>query len=680
MMRWKAMNGLELLGLPPISDDDIRRVPQLLDLPKDAFFGEDGKDPRRDVLRLMDSMDVAACPGSGKTTLLVAKLAILADKWRHRTRGICVLSHTNSARDQIETRLGKTSVGRYLLSYPHFIGTIHAFVDEFLALPWLRSLGYPVTMINTEVCQQKRWCKLSKGTRKFLEKKLKDTDGSSIRITDTSFDVAKRKGPFPFDRTDWKYKEISRACRQATKEGYYCYDDMFIWARDAINRVPWLIGVIRDRFPLLFIDETQDNSEVQSDILHRIFMKGDHSVVRQRFGDANQAVFDFVGATGAMTDEFPNDAVKKELPNSYRFGQRIAGLADPLGLVPCDLKGHGPSETLVSGRAEGPHTLFVFDEGIIDGVLDAYAELLIQTFSEEALSRGVFTAVGQIHEAKRDDPKPCHVGHYWPAYDPKSGGAEPRPSTLAQYVLLGQDRAKAAGETRLAVETIAGGLLRAARLLRPESTSHRRTYRHRYVLDLLGEHGEVLEEYRNLMMSFVVRQEVPTKEVWGSHWGSVAQRIAEAVAGIAVSAASAEARRFLEWPSGAGAPPPPQALPNVRGNIYKYPEDKPKVSIRLGSIHSVKGQTHTATLVLETFWNKHNLECIKDWLCGGRAGLKGKPSRNQTRLKIHYVAMTRPTHLLCLAMERRSFKGANKQLDGDLVRRFEDHGWQVKEI
>lgn len=77
-------------------------------------------DPRQNVLNYMDSIDVAACPGSGKTTLLVAKLAILAEKWQYRTRGICVLSHTNAARHEIEKHLGNTATGRRLLGYFRF--------------------------------------------------------------------------------------------------------------------------------------------------------------------------------------------------------------------------------------------------------------------------------------------------------------------------------------------------------------------------------------------------------------------------------------------------------------------------------------------------------------------------------------------------------------------------------
>ena len=50
------------------------------------------------------------------------------------------------------------------------------------------------------------------------------------------------------------------------------------------------------------------------------------------------------------------------------------------------------------------------------------------------------------------------------------------------------------------------------------------------------------------------------------------------------------------------------------------------------------------------------------------------------RLKVHYVAMTRPTHLLCVAMKRSNFEGKGGVLDEQMVKRLEQRGWRVKEI
>ena len=136
---------------------------------------------------------------------------------------------------------------------------------------------------------------------------------------------------------------------------------------------------------------------------------------------------------------------------------------------------------------------------------------------------------------------------------------------------------------------------------------------------------------------------------------------------------------FLAWPEGGPALPPGAAAMARTDNLFAYPEDAPQVRIRLGSIHSVKGETHTATLVLDSFYFAHHLKELKPWLLGAKAGgsrLNGRGnvvtegSRVLGRLRLHYVAMTRPTHLLCLAMRKDAF--APGELD-ILARR----GWMV---
>jgi hypothetical protein len=113
---------------PQIFEEDLRRTAVQLGLPDSAFLGEQGNDARKLVIQSNSNMDVAACPGSGKTTVLIAKLAILAKKWKHRTRGICVLSHTNAAREIIEQRLGNSNEGQRLLSYSIFhVGIVPRF-------------------------------------------------------------------------------------------------------------------------------------------------------------------------------------------------------------------------------------------------------------------------------------------------------------------------------------------------------------------------------------------------------------------------------------------------------------------------------------------------------------------------------------------------------------------------
>ena len=108
-----------------------------------------------------------------------------------------------------------------------------------------------------------------------------------------------------------------------------------MWGHDLLDKHPDVCDSIRERFPMLFIDEVQDNSEEQSALLFRLFIKGGGPVIRQRFGDANQAIYRHAGESeGAITDSFPDSHIRRDIPNSHRFGQEIANLANPLAPYP----------------------------------------------------------------------------------------------------------------------------------------------------------------------------------------------------------------------------------------------------------------------------------------------------------------------------------------------------------
>ena len=89
---------------------------------------------------------------------------------------------------------------------------------------------------------------------------------------------------------------------------------------------------------------------------------------------------------------------------------------------------------------------------------------------------------------------------------------------------------------------------------------------------------------------------------------------------------------------------------SITKNCYTYTDDNSsrEVVIEFGNIHSVKGRTHLATLVLETYYKTHNMKSILDYLCNTPP--KNTNSTNAKRLKCQYVAMTRARGLVCLAI------------------------------
>ena len=103
------------------------------------------------------------------------------------------------------------------------------------------------------------------------------------------------------------------------------------------------------------------------------------------------------------------------------------------------------------------------------------------------------------------------------------------------------------------------------------------------------------------------------------------------------------------------------------------------VDIKLGSIHIAKGETHAATLVLETYNRTHFLHALMPWLLGkNQNGGKCDNAAQRKRLMEMYVAMTRPTHLLCLAIRNGSL-GTGKSRDRTLVA-LATQGWRVQHV
>src|SRR5659263_111926 len=109
-----------------ITDEDIAFV--------EKHFGFNFNEGQKKIIRFWDSADIQACPGSGKTTTLAAKLIILANKIpKSFKQGICVITHTNVAVEEIKNKLG--SYSSFYLNYPNHFGTIQSVVDKFFTIP-----------------------------------------------------------------------------------------------------------------------------------------------------------------------------------------------------------------------------------------------------------------------------------------------------------------------------------------------------------------------------------------------------------------------------------------------------------------------------------------------------------------------------------------------------------------
>jgi len=287
------------------------------------------------------SCDVQAVPGNGKTTLIVAKLALLSRTWTSRTEGVCVISHTNAARREVEAKLASHPAASAFLSYPHFVGTVTAFLDRFLALPYLRGLGWSIQRIDDDVFGAAALVRYR--TKPTLVASARAQGGarqhqveSWIARMELAVDFEARVG-VPPDRLKIRSRnrqpgphtdsgrELEALKAELVSSGIYRFADMTAIATQAVEKCPALIERVRKRFPLVLLDEAQDTNGAQLELLNRLFSEG---TAYQRLGDQNQTLYE--------DDEIPQGGYWRAgddvipLNQTRRFGEEIASFASRL--------------------------------------------------------------------------------------------------------------------------------------------------------------------------------------------------------------------------------------------------------------------------------------------------------------------------------------------------------------
>ncbi len=664
-------------AIPDVTDDDVAWITNVMGL-------DDLDEDRQAFLKRTETFDVSACPGSGKTTLVVAKLAILARKWPHTTSGICVLSHTNVAREEIQNRLGHTPVGHRLLQYPHFIDTIHTFANRFLALPYLRSNGFPSPLIDDDIAKAFRWNVLQGRERRSLETWLNRTNGSinDITFSDADLSVALTSGQFRAGAHTESYRKASSILLASVQAGYYRYEEMFVWADCLLQQFPEIAASLSHRFPLVLIDEMQDTSQRQATLLASIFDRTNGPSFVQRVGDPNQEIFKS-GQEQNTADPFPDVGERRTMTiaNSRRFGPAVATLANPLAVVSIDgdgLQGSGPQQAAEFSEHDR-NLIIVFPDNNSDGVLEAYGMHLLETFDDDTIASGDCYAVGGVHRPAPEAIAPGHrkfprsVEHYWAEYSPEMSKSDQHPKTLVGYVHHAQNMIRASKDTAGGIARFATGLKRLTQQIGQPASALERTRKHRAIRGVLAPTPESLERYDAFVRTFFTTMTPMTEDLWPGYVPQLREMAGNLCQGDANHEAGDD---FLTWEEPQANAAELEGPQEHAENVVKVTSGDREVSIRLGSIHQVKGQTHFATLLLSTFQNHHSSEKIVPWLTGGKSTGHGEGIQNVSRLKQSYVALTRPTHFVAVALRNSAIAGDRAKA----IEMLQAQGWEIKDL
>ena len=630
-----------------VGDADLPGVAAQLGLTLDAASAK--------FLTHTASCNVHACPGSGKTTLLVAKLALLARSWRWRDRGILVLSHTNVARREIEARLSHDNVASRLFAFPHYVGTIQSFVDRFLALPYLRDVGVngvpiPEPTVDDEEFAIRAWAWFSAAgwkrfpqARGFLAKKHEQGRGIVATMSyvgaSLDLDIGRIAAPHTPTGTQLRQLKDGLAC-----EGVFRFRDMFAFARASIQRHPFILTALRQRFPWVFIDEVQDTAAEQEALLDEIF--GDACVL-QKLGDRNQAIFRVDG------DEQSTKAVSVDaldLPKSHRLSPTIAKFASALTVVhPQVLVGNAT-------RSDRAHTVFLFSDTQLSAVLPAFGDLILGQWPE--LPAGfVAKAVGFRRNVLETPKVPGRISDYWSEYHGDGSHEHFAGKTLLDFVRRARRLLDAERNFYASHRMVLDGLALFMRKLRNE----KKLSRHQWWTSLRGqpEQRAVQDVIAKLLQASTLDE---------SLWATSCTQLRK---WLAKGTVPDEADEVLAWSVDI---PDHVDLVRSRTNVFSHSSGGRTVNIEVATIHAVKGETHDATLILETFDRQHDLRTLVPYLSGAPPKKKGGPGVRITDfMKRAFVAISRPKELVCLALHKSG-------VSEDQAQQLASYGWAIRDL
>lgn len=639
------MSQMEILE---ITDQDIRRAEALF-FPEGASFADQDNERYAFIKCLDKSIHLQACPGSGKTTALLAKLYLLSEKMPfENNRGICCLTHTNVAIDIIKKRLGDKA--DRLFHYPNFFGTIQSFVDRYLAIPaFIKFFGYRPKYVNDEIVEAKLsqfkgeldrdgWIRLqmkNKGRQNSVEFVINEIH-LSLEENNKIILKGKNRQILLKDEKSPAYKLIEKIrIENILKQGYLTYEDAYSLADVYIRDYSEMLrSAFSSRFKFVFVDEAQDTSETQVYIIERLF---DDSVIIQWIGDANQAI---LNESSDMTVGWkPQKSSKYELlevKDSRRISQPIANLVKTVAVHPYDeLKGTNIyiKPIIILYRTEN-----------ITKVLERFVEIVSERKLDKVAREtgNPIKAVGWVGKSAAK----LSIKSYFPEYN-KVTTIKRKRYFKNLYTMLCFAPSMSPKEF---MDSYLDCILEVLYLsgIKNGEKYHSRTSFIRLLKDkdekfLLKIQSKLADWYVEIRNNKLNNNDV---DGFNSLFNRVESYLLRFLTNQLKLEINQQSRTYLSQKIVNGISP--QQVRNK--NIYRSSKYI-NIEVEVGTVHSVKGETHTATLYLETMYHgKTCCEYLIDQITGRQS--KGNGVYKSQALRIAHVAFSRPTHLLCIAFDK----------------------------
>lgn len=443
------------------------------------------------------------------------------------------------------------------------------------------------------------------------------------------------------------YESIHLAKYGLLEKGYLRYQDVFPLALLYLSNNKNIPLLFRNRFAFVFLDEMQDSDETQVEILEKTFPQ-DPEIIIQRIGDPNQAIYH----SRVHSKEYWEPKDPLFFSDSRRYGMTIANLLTAVRLEEkITLRGFDPISSL-------PPHLLAYKSGEEQLVIPAFS-YLIKEFRPLLPAGGIYKAIGWIGKDKVDGSLCIPI--YFPSFDKSFRGQSKGFPNLISYVACAVQIAKSEGASHF-WEVILQAIVHVLDIADVKDAISGRNYLVASVDSFLQrENEEFYYSFREKMSKYfllALNSDAPLIEIRDQ-------------IKFAIKQVWSLNNKTVDFLNNNEIDPALKKRDAAKVKNQFISEDG--ILVYIGTVHSVKGETHTATLYLETdYYGDSDSERLVNFLKGKRIPKELELVRHRENLKVAHVAFSRPTHLLAFACQVDKIE---KHRDG-----LEKNGWKIRTV
>lgn len=464
-------------------------------------------------------------------------------------------------------------------------------------------------------------------------------------------------GNSPFGFESDSGKELLKIIESQFKQGTVRFKDCYSLASWYLYNFPNVKEQLQNRFKYVFIDEMQDLEKYQIDIIDDIFKKGNSKTVIQRIGDPNQSIYNQVKED---CDWKPRNI--KYLNGSNRLSPKNAELINCFTYrnEEDNFKVIGERKLLKDEKEIHPH-LVLFTKETKEQLKSKFEEIIKNhnLHNIEAKKKG-FKIIGWTGERTNEGDGNLSL-HTIFGYNKLSKAKKEDFDSLSKYLQLFNQEKETLEAVRKSILNAFIAILRLEEkkiLKKIRGKSVERFFTKSDLIEHIKDHSDIeaYENFKDKLFGWCF--DLVSKKNYRKTFNSVKDFIEN---------------EFKDWFE-------IKLNPKTQHFIFEYVDEKKiknknivedDLGIEIATVHSVKGQTHCATMYVETAYKKPIYETLKLIEASLNKSIKKQqlktiPLYKQKQscetptgieaLKMMYVGFSRPTHLLCFAVLEENVK------------------------